>query len=110
MMINKDFKRRRKTLLSQILDKSAVFLFSGQEKPRNNDVNYKFRQSSNFFYLTGINDASTVLVMTKNGKRVSVTLVCTRPNIVDKIWTGQLPSKMTYKKNLILIMLYILMN
>ena len=98
-MIDKDFKRRRKTLLSQIHDNSAVFLFSGREKSRNNDVNYKFRQSSNFFYLTGINDASTVLVMTKNGKRVSVTLVCNRPNIVDKIWTGQIPSKATYKKN-----------
>ena len=98
MMTNKDFKKRRKMLLSQIHDNSVVFIFSGQEKSRNNDVNYKYRQSSNFFYLTGINDASTVLVMTKNGRRVSVTLLCNRPNIVDKIWTGQLPSKATYRK------------
>ena len=49
--------------------------------------------------------------MTKNGKRVSVTLVCNRPNIVDKIWTGQIPSKATYKKNFdIENVIYILMN
>ena len=57
-MINKDFKRRRDLLLSKIEDSSIVILFSGLEKSRNNDVNYKFRQSSNFFYLTGINDPS----------------------------------------------------
>ena len=55
-MINKDFKRRRDLLLNEIEDNSIVFLFSGLEKSRNNDVNYKFRQSSNFFYLTGINN------------------------------------------------------
>ena len=54
-MISKDFKRRRDFLLSKIEDNSIAFLFSGLEKSRNNDVNYKFRQSSNFFYLTGIN-------------------------------------------------------
>ena len=64
-MINKDFKRRRDFLLSKIEDNSIVILFSGLEKSRNNDVNYKFRQSSNFFYLTGINNPSMLLIITK---------------------------------------------
>ena len=41
-MINKDFKRRRNFLVRKIEDNSIVFLFSGLEKSRNNDVNYKF--------------------------------------------------------------------
>ena len=62
-MINKDFKRRRDFLISKIEDNSIVFLFSGLEKSRNNDVNYKFRQSSNFFYLTGINNPSLLFAI-----------------------------------------------
>jgi len=96
-MINKDFKRRRDFLLNKIEDNSIVFLFSGLEKSRNNDVNYKFRQSSNFFYLTGINNPSMLLVITKISGRYSTTLVCDRPNDIDKIWHGQLPSKSSYK-------------
>ena len=96
-MINKDFKIRRDFLISKIEDNSIVFLFSGLEKSRNNDVNYKFRQSSNFFYLTGINNPSMLLVITKISSRYSTTLVCDRPNDIDKIWHGQLPSKSFYK-------------
>ena len=96
-MINKDFKRRRDLLSSKIEDSSIVILFSGLEKSRNNDVNYKFRQSSNFFYLTGINDPSVLLIITKTSNRHSTTLVCDRPNDIDKIWHGQLPSKSSYK-------------
>ena len=97
-MINKDFKRRRDFLISKIEDDSIVFLFSGQEKSRNNDVNYKFRQSSNFFYLTGINNPSMLLIIKKINSRQSTTLVCDRPNDIDKIWHGQLPSKSSYRK------------
>ena len=96
-MINKDFKRRRDFLLRKIEDNSIVILFSGLEKSRNNDVNYKFRQSSNFFYLTGINNPSMLLIITKTSNRHSTTLVCDRPNDIDKIWHGQLPSKSSYK-------------
>ena len=74
-----------------------LFLFSGLEKSRNNDVNYKFRQSSNFFYLTGINNPSMLLIITKTSNRHSTTLVCDRPNDIDKIWHAQLPSKSSYK-------------
>ena len=96
-MISKDFKRRRDYLLRKIEDNSIVILFSGLEKFRNNDVNYKFRQSSNFFYLTGINNPSMMLIITKTSTRHSTTLVCDRPNDIDKIWHGQLPSKSSYK-------------
>ena len=96
-MISKDFKKRRDFLLRKIEDNSIVILFSGLEKSRNNDVNYKFRQSSNFFYLTGINNPSMLLIIKKINSRQSTTLVCDRQNDIDKIWHGQLPSKSSYK-------------
>ena len=95
--MNNEFKNRRKKLFNKIRDNSSCIIFSEVEKYRNNDVTYKFRQSSNFFYLTGINDPSLVLIMTKYNNKASSTLICHRPNDKDRIWTGQIPSNSTYK-------------
>ena len=38
-----------------------------------------------------------LLIITKTSNRHSTTLVCDRPNDIDKIWHGQLPSKSSYK-------------
>ena len=38
-----------------------------------------------------------LVIITKTSNRHSTTLVCDRPNDIDKIWHGQLPSKSSYK-------------
>tara|TARA_Y100000389_G_C17466920_1_gene526511 strand:+ start:1599 stop:2900 length:1302 start_codon:yes stop_codon:yes gene_type:complete len=97
-MINKyEYNQRRESLLKKVHNNSAVFLFSQDVKYRNNDTTFKFRQSSNFFYMTGINNPSVALVMIKRNKSQSSMLLCNRPNSIDRIWTGQLPSKISYK-------------
>jgi len=95
--MNNEFKNRRNKLFSKIRNNSSCIIFSEVEKYRNNDVTYKFRQSSNFFYLTGINDPSLVLIMSKCNNKASSTLICHRPNDKDRIWTGQIPSNTSYK-------------
>lgn len=95
--MNDDFIKRRKKLFNKISDNSSCIIFSEEEKIRNNDVTYKFRQSSNFFYLTGIDDPSLVLIMTKHNNNTSTTLICHRPNDKDRIWTGQIPSNSSYR-------------
>ncbi len=97
-MIDRDYKNRRDKLLKNLNDNSVAVIFSADEKLRNNDVAYKYRQSSNFFYLSGIDDPSLILVLLKKNKTVSSVLICNKPNNKDKIWTGQLPSKNSYKK------------
>ena len=97
-MINRDYKNRRDKLLKNLNDNSVAVIFSADEKLRNNDVAYKYRQSSNFFYLSGIDDPSLILIFLKKNKTVSSILICNKPNNKDKIWTGQLPSKNSYKK------------
>ena len=77
--MNDDFINRRKKLFNKITDNSSCIIFSEEEKIRNNDVTYKFRQSSNFFYLTGIDDPSLVLIITKHNNKTSTTLICHRP-------------------------------
>jgi len=101
-MINRDYQDRKDKLLNNIKDNSVVVIFSADEKFRNNDVAYKYRQSSNFFYLSGIDDPSLVLILTKKNNISSSTLICNKPNDKDKIWTGQLTSKKSYKKQYLL--------
>ena len=95
-MIN-EFVKRRKKLFTQLSDNSISVIFSENDKYRNNDVTFKFRQSSNFFYLTGINDQSIVLILIKENNKCCSVLICNRPNYKDRIWTGQIPSKTSYK-------------
>ena len=97
-MINRDYQNRRDKLLKNLNDNSVAVIFSADEKLRNNDVAYKYRQSSNFFYLSGIDDPSLTLIFLKKNKTLSSILICNKPNNKDKIWTGQLPSKKSYKK------------
>ncbi len=97
-MINSDYKTRRNKLLKKIGDNSVAVIFSADEKLRNNDVAYKFRQSSNFFYLTGIDNPSLILILMKKNNISSSILICKKPNNTDKIWTGQVPTKSDYKK------------
>lgn len=95
--MNSEFSDRRKKLFQKINDNSSCIIFAEEDKFRNNDVTYKFRQSSNFFYLTGINDPSLVIIMTRYNNKNITTLICKRPNDKDRIWIGQVPSSTSYK-------------
>ena len=57
------YRERRAKLMAQ-LGKDAVLILPSQTiKVRNGDVEYPFRQDSDFFYLTGFNEANALLVL-----------------------------------------------
>ena len=50
--------------LSQLLPKNSVAIFhSNDQFPRNGDQFFPFRQHSDFFYLTGIDQEKSVLII-----------------------------------------------
>ena len=57
------FTSNRQRLVSLLEDKSLVLLVSNDEMPRTGDVNFPFRQNSNFFYLTGIDQAKSMAAL-----------------------------------------------
>jgi Xaa-Pro aminopeptidase len=57
------FIKNRSKLKELILPGSSIVLHSNDEMHRNGDQNFKFRQSSDFFYLTGIDQEKSILVM-----------------------------------------------
>lgn len=62
--ISKDlFIKNRKKLAARMKPGSIAVFQSNDEVPRNGDALYKFKQNSDVFYLTGVDQEDTMLVM-----------------------------------------------
>lgn len=62
--INKElFIQNRRKLSSQLTSGSMALFHSNYETPRNGDAFFSFRQQSDLFYLTGIDQEDTILVL-----------------------------------------------
>ena len=63
MIPNRLFIRNRANLASQLPPKSIAVFTANEPMPRNGDEFYPFRQQSDFFYLTGINEENAFLLI-----------------------------------------------
>ena len=61
---NRLFIRNRANFAAQLPPKSVAVFTANEAMPRNGDEFYPFRQQSDFFYLTGINEENTYLLIT----------------------------------------------
>ncbi|MFY9551994.1 MAG: aminopeptidase P N-terminal domain-containing protein [Thermoanaerobaculia bacterium] len=71
------FKARREKFLAQLPPKSVAILRSAPMRTMSNDVEYLYRQDSDFYYLTGIDQEDVTVVLrpeAKDGKRYVVFL------------------------------------
>ncbi len=87
----KFFIGNRLSLISQILPQSFCIVHSNDEMPRNGDCFHRYRQQSDFFYLTGIDKEESVLVlhpeMSMEGE-IS-TLYLKKTNDIIRVWEGE---------------------
>ncbi len=61
-VLSKEFYiSRRQSLLEELPQNSVAFVVSADELPRNGDQVFPFRQNSDLFYLTGIDQEQTIL-------------------------------------------------
>ena len=60
---NRLFVRNRANLAAQLPPKSIAVFTANEAMPRNGDQFYPFRQQSDFFYLTGIEEESSFLII-----------------------------------------------
>lgn len=81
------FSKRREELSLSIKDGIAI-IPSGTLKQRSNDTEYSFRQNSNFYYLTGFNEANAVLVMINKGEGIKTRLYLEKKDPIMELWTG----------------------
>ncbi len=64
------YKERRERLMQELGAGSVAIFYSNPEHNRNNDINYKYRQDDNLYYLTGIDEPNVILVLIPSGYRV----------------------------------------
>jgi len=62
-----ELHERRAKLISLLDSNSAAILKAVEGRTRSNDVNYRYRQESNFLYLTGIQEPGNYLLIIPKG-------------------------------------------
>jgi len=85
-----DLAARRARLMERLGPETMLVLLSAPARVYSNDVDYEYRQDSNLYYLTGMTQEDTVLVlMPGNTTRRELLFVSDR-NAEREHWTGRL--------------------
>lgn len=85
------FVQNRKRFVGR-MEKNAIAVFnSNDELPTNGDALFKFKQNSDLYWLTGIEQEDTMLVLFPDNpdKRFREVLVLVRPNELKEKWDGR---------------------
>ena len=86
----KEHKRRRDQLMSMMAPGSIAIIPGAKPQRRNRDVQYLFRQDSDFFYLTGFSEANALLVLAPGRAHGQELLFCNDRDPVAERWDGEL--------------------
>jgi Xaa-Pro aminopeptidase len=77
-----------KKFIDQMEDNSVAIIPAAHEQTRSYDTEFKFRQDSDFWYLTGFPEPDAIAVITKNAKRPYTLYV--RPRDLEmETWFGR---------------------
>lgn len=84
-----EYIARRARLMAAIGPEGIAIVPAAREVIRNRDAHYRFRQDSDFLYLTGFNEPEAVLVIAP-GRKEGETILYTRPrDATREIWDGR---------------------
>jgi len=83
------FSENRSRFFEELEDQTIVVLFSGTSQRMSADQDYPFRGNNNFFYLTGIEQEGSVLLIKKqDGKILKLTLFIRTYDAYAERWCG----------------------
>jgi Xaa-Pro aminopeptidase len=85
--MHNECQKRRKKLMKNIGKGTAIFR-SAPVAVMHNDVEYAYRQDSDFFYLTGFNEPEAVAVLAPHHEKHRFVLFVRPKNAEQEIWTG----------------------
>lgn len=83
-----EFKNRRKKLLQRIGKGNIALIGSASIQTRNRDVDFPFRQDSDFFYLTGFNEPDALAVFIPEREQGEYILFCREFDEKKALWEG----------------------
>lgn len=84
------FERNRKKVIKFLQSNSLAVIHSNDQMPRNGDQYFPFRQNSDLFYLTGIDQEKTILTLCPNhpNKDLREILFIIESNEKIAVWEG----------------------
>ncbi len=91
----KEFDVRRAKLFDSLPDNSLALIFAGSAKIKSEDENFPFYANRNFFYLTGIEQENSVLMLVKCPGERKEYLFLDEHNELKERWTGK---RLTFEK------------
>ena len=85
------FTKNRKRFLKEMKNDGIAIFNSNDEMPTNGDALYPFVQNSDLYWLTGIEQEDTMLILHPGNpeKKYREVLVLTRPNEMKEKWDGK---------------------
>ena len=84
-----EYQSRRASFFSKMEEESLAIIFSGVGKKCSADENYPFEVNRNFFYLTGITQEDSVLLLIKSGGEEREYLLILPFDPVKEKWYGK---------------------
>ena len=85
-----EYYLRQKRFIQQLPVDSLVILPNNVPSVRSNDTKYPYRANSYFLYLTGWEEASSILTISKTSTNANVTLYVKPRNTESEIWEGRI--------------------
>lgn len=83
-----EFNTRRHLFSNSMLGNSMAIFPANEELIRSNDTEFRFRQNSDFYYLTGFNEPEACLLLIKRKGLISSVLFNRRKDKTAEIWHG----------------------
>jgi len=87
-MNQKEFAKRRKQLMRMIGDDGIAILPSAPIRIRSRDVEYRYRQDSDFYYLSGFAEPESVILLAPGRAAGEFVLFCRERDKLKEQWDG----------------------
>ena len=88
-MNSKEFSRRRQQLMRMVGPGGIAILPAAPVRIRSRDVEYRFRQDSDFYYLTGFAEPDAVVVLAPGRDNGEYLLFCRERDPEKELWDGK---------------------
>lgn len=87
-MNKSEFAKRRKTLMRMVGEEGIAILPGAPVRTRSRDVEYRYRQDSDFYYLTGFAEPDSVAILVPGRDNGEYMLFCRERNQRKEQWDG----------------------
>jgi Xaa-Pro aminopeptidase len=87
-----DLKARRAHAMERLGDDAMLVLWSAPSRRYSLDIDYEYRQDSNLYYLTGLEQEDTILVLMPGNASLREVLFIKDRNPLREHWTGHVLS------------------